>query len=779
MKCPKCKADIFEDSHFCSKCGTPVRETSDVSVSQTKTIQRPAISSGKTIAGKYKIIEEIGRGGMGVVYKAEDTRLDRIVALKFLSSELTQDEEAKQRFVQEAKAAAALNHPNISIIHEIDEHQGQTFIAMEYIQGQSLKQKLEEGPLAIEEAKDIALQVAEGLMEAHEKGIIHRDIKPANIMLTEKCQAKITDFGLAKLSGGADLTKASTIMGTVAYMSPEQAKGEAVDHRTDIWSLGAMLYEMLTGKRPFIKDHEQALIFSILNDQPKPITSLRPDVPSNIESPIRKAIEKEPSKRYQSVSTLIQDLRKPPSQFAAKDEKSIAVLPFTNMSADPEQEYFCDGISDELINALANVRDLHVVARTSASSFKGKKIDVRDIGKKLNVEAVLEGSVRKSGNRLRITAQLINIADGYHLWSERFDGEMKDIFDIQDEITLAIVDKLKLKLLGKEKAAIVKRHTEDQDAYNLYLMGRNSLQMLTVAGFIRGIAYLEQATEKDPDFALPSAALAIAYCNRSYWGNLAPHEAFPKARAHTERALDIDATLALAYAASGFIKTFYDWDWLGANQDFRNALELNPNFADIYQYYSYLLILTQKHDDAVIIAKRAQELDPFSSLINSHLGLILYWAGRIDEAVGVYETTLSINPDYWHAHYILGQIYSHKSMDEEALIEYEKAFELSGQNPQTVMALAAFCFRAGPKLRTEKLIESLMDRSKSEYVPPTVFYFMKLIQGDLDQAAVWLDKSCSERDSFLLWMLTHPNNRIRVPDHPLFNDILKKWGLRT
>jgi serine/threonine protein kinase/Flp pilus assembly protein TadD len=779
MKCPKCKADISEDSHFCSKCGTAVKERADLSISQTKTIQRPTISSGKTIAGKYKIIEEIGRGGMGVVYKAEDTRLKRTVALKFLPPEFTQDQEARQRFIQEAQAAAALDHSNICTVYEVDETDGQTFIAMSYIDGQSLKDKLGDGPLPVDEAKDIAIQVAQGLKEAHYKGIVHRDIKPANIMLTEKGQAKITDFGLAKLSGGADLTKASTIIGTVAYMSPEQARGEAVDLRTDIWSLGAMLYEMLTGERPFKKNHEQALIFSILNDQPKPIKSLRPDVPLAIENTFQKAIEKDPRKRFESVGELIKGLQIQPSTSDSKVKKSIAVLPFSNMSADSEQEYFCDGISEELINALANVRDLHVVARTTAYSFKGKKIDVRDIGKKLNVEAVLEGSVRKSGNRLRITAQLINIADGYHLWSERFDREMKDIFDIQDEITLAIVDKLKLKLLGGEKAAIVKRHTEDQDAYNLYLMGRNFLQMLTVEGFIKGIEYLEQAADKDPDFALPFAALAIAYCNRSYWGNLAPDEAYPKAQVLTKRALEIDGSLALAYAASGFIKTFYDWDWLGANQDFRHALELNPNFSDIYQYYSYLLTFTHRHDDAVSIAKRAQELDPFSSLVNSHLGLILYWAGRIDEAVGVYKTTLSINPDYWHAHWILGQIYTHKSMDDEALIEYEKACELSGQNPVTVMALASFYFRVGPKQRSEKLIESLVDRSKSEYVCPMVFYFVNFIQGDLDQASVWLDKSCAERDSFLLWMLTHPNNRIRVPDHPLFNDILKKRGLRT
>ena len=358
MKCPKCKADISEDSHFCSKCGTPLKDTADLSVSQTKTIQKPAISSGKTIAGKYKIFEEIGRGGMGVVYKAKDTRLDRTVALKFLSSEFTLDKEAKQRFVQEAKAAAALNHSNITIIHEIDEHEGQTFIAMEHIPGESLKQRLRNGSLAIDESREIALQVAEGLKEAHSKGIIHRDIKPANIMLTEKGQAKITDFGLAKLSGGADLTKASTIMGTVAYMSPEQARGEEVDHRTDIWSLGAMLYEMLAGERPFQKAQEQALIFAILNDKPAPLSLIRSEIPAQIEQVIEKALSKKASERYQNAQELIQVLKSPVSIDFPTPSCSIVVLPFDDMSPDKDNEYFSDGLTEEIITDLSQIHDL-------------------------------------------------------------------------------------------------------------------------------------------------------------------------------------------------------------------------------------------------------------------------------------------------------------------------------------------------------------------------------------------------------------------------------------
>jgi serine/threonine protein kinase/tetratricopeptide (TPR) repeat protein len=779
MKCPKCKADVSEDSHFCSKCGMPLKESADLSVSQTKTIQKPAISSGKTIAGKYKIIEEVGRGGMGVVYKAEDTRLDRTVALKFLSSELIRDDESKKRFVQEAKAAAALNHPNISTIYEIDEHQGQTFIAMEYIQGHSLKKKLEDGPLEIDEAKDIALQVAEGLKEAHEKGIVHRDIKPANIMLTEKGQAKITDFGLAKLSGGVDLTKASTIMGTVAYMSPEQAKGEEVNHRTDIWSLGAVLYEMLSGERPFKKSHEQAVIHGILNEEPVPITEYRSDVPWFLERVIQRSLKKSAKNRYQDIREIITELKSSPSVTLPKFKNSIAVLPFTNMSTDPEQEYFCDGMSEEIINALSHIKELKVVARTSAFSFKGKNVDVRKIGRDLEVETVLEGSVRKVGSRLRITAQLINIADGYHLWSERYDRELDDVFAIQDEISLAVVEKLKVKLLRKEKAAIIKRHTEDKEAYSLYLRGRSLVNMLTEKGISKGIEYLNKAAQKDPDFALPAATLALSYTYRSHYGDLAPHVAYPKALELTKFALEIDNSLALAYAISGFIKAFYDWAWDMAGQDFRKALELNQNSADIYWLYSLYLTVTRRHEEAIITVKRAQELDPLSSSINSHVGQILYWAGRSEEAVDVLRETLSLNPDYFHAHWILGQIYSEKGMDNEALAEFESAAEHSGGNPMAVMSLATRYYTIGRKPQAEKLEKSVVERAKSKYVPPLCFFYFKLRHGDLDKAAMWLDTACTERDSLLPWVLESPSKVSRIPDHPLFNAVLKKWGLIT
>ena len=371
VKCPKCRTENPDSVNFCGECGTHLGPAKDTFI--TKTLQRPQAILEKTIAGRYKVLDELGRGGMGVVYKAKDMRLDRTVALKFLPPELTGDEEARRRFIQEAKAAAALEHPNICTVYEVDEADGRNFISMSYIEGQSLKDKLKEGPMDVDEAEDIVLQVAEGLKEAHEKGIVHRDIKPANIMLTEKGQAKITDFGLAKLSWGTDLTKPATIIGTVAYMSPEQARGEEVDHRTDIWSLGAMLYEMLSGERPFQKSQEQALIYAILNDKPTPLFLLRSDIPTHIEHVIEKALAKKAGERCQNIGELISDLRESPLMTFAKAEKSIVVLPFDDLSPARDQEYFSDGLTEEVISDLSGISALRVISRSSAMTFKGTK----------------------------------------------------------------------------------------------------------------------------------------------------------------------------------------------------------------------------------------------------------------------------------------------------------------------------------------------------------------------------------------------------------------------
>ena len=624
---------------------------------------------GKTIS-HYKILEKLGEGGMGAVYKAQDTKLDRIVALKFLPKHLLCDEEAKTRFVHEAKAASALDHPNIATIYEIDEAQGECFISMSYIQGKSIKELIKEKEIKgwdMGKIINVAIQMAEGLSKAHQKGIVHRDIKSDNIMLTDEGLVKIMDFGLAKLKGAPKVTRTGSTVGTVAYMSPEQAQGMEVDQRSDIFSLGVILYEMITSQLPFKGEHEAALIYSIVNENSEPLTTYTSDVPDELARIVEKTMEKNLEMRYQHADDLCADLTKLKTKLemgvtrtqatAAKPMPSIAVLPFTDLSAAKDQDYFCDGMAEEVINALTKLESLRVVARTSAFVFKDKREDIREIGRKLNVETLLEGSVRKAGNKLRVTAQLINVSDGYHLWSEKYDRDMADIFAIQDEISLAIVDKLKVKLLRDEKTALVKRYTDNLEAYNLYLKGRYHWNKRTPEGLTKAIEYLRQVTEKDPGYALAYAGLADCYSMLEQAHVLPAKEAFPEAKKMAAKALQIDETLAEAHNSLAYVRWKYDWDWVGAEREFLRAFELNPNYATGHQWYAVYLADMGQTDEAIKEIKKAQELDPLSLIINIASASILTCARQYDQAIEQCRKTLDMDPNFVVAHLPLGWIY--------------------------------------------------------------------------------------------------------------------------
>ncbi len=740
---------------------------------------------GKTIL-HYKILEKIGEGGMGLVYKAEDTKLRRTVALKFLPQELMRDKEAKERFVQEAQAAAALDHPNICTIYEINESGGKTFISMAYIKGQSLKEKLTSGPVELKDVLDIAIHSAEGLKEAHEKGIVHRDIKPANIMLTPKGLVKIMDFGLAKLTWGVDLTKTATIMGTVAYMSPEQASGEKTDHRTDIWSLGCVLYEMLAGERPFKSTHDQAAIYSILNEEPEPIAGLRKDLPVGFEMILFACLQKDPRKRYRNMDELISDLRSIDLEdktqvlkaVPAKEEPpSIAVLPFVNMSADPENEYFSDGLSEAILNALTKIKDFKVVARTSAFSFKGKDIDIREIGKKLDVNKVLEGSVQKAGNRLRITAQLIDVADGYHLWSERFDRNMDDVFAIQDEISLAIVDNLKLNLLKGEKTRLIKRHTNDPEAYNFYLQGRYFYNKRTEEDMKRSVEYFERALEKDPKFALPYAGLADAYATLGFYHWWPFEEARSKTKEYALKGLEVDDSVGETHAAYANYILWFEFNWVDAEKEYKRAIELSPSDVEAHHMYSHLLESLSRFDEAIAEMKKALEFEPLQINLNHCLGNILFCSGDCDGAIEMFQKTIEMDPNFPLQYFWLGRVYLHIGQLQKAIEIFEKGMEFPAVSEIVSGGLGLAYALAGRVEDARKILGQLEELSKEKYVDSYPFAYIYMRLGDKDKTFESLERGFEIGGSFYLFYLPIDPIFKDLHDDPRFKALLKKLGL--
>ncbi len=724
---------------------------------------------------------------MGVVYKAEDTKLKRPVALKFLSPRVVGGEEERARFLREAQAAAILDHPSICTIHEIEEVGDQTFIAMAYVDGGTLKQRLGSGPMEVRDALGVAIQVAEGLREAHEKGIVHRDIKSSNIMVTARGQVKITDFGLAKLTGRTEITTTGTKMGTVAYASPEQVRGEAVDHQADIWSLGVVLYEMLAGRLPFRSDFGKAVVYFILHEEPAPLSLVRQDVPPEFARIVDRALTKGRQERYRTVGQLLEDLKSVREQIEAgamtegriaqQPRTSIAVLPFANMSGDPDNEYFSDGLAEELINALTHVGDLRVVARTSAFSFKGKDTDIREIGRKLNVATVLEGSVRSAGDRLRITAQLINVADGYHLWSERYDCVMADVFAIQDEVALQIVDKLKVELLGGERARLVERHTDDLKAYELYLKGAYFTARATREDLYKGIEYFSRAVGRDPSYARACAGLAQAHGRLGLYFYVPECEALPRARAAAQRALEINPGLAEAHATLGLVRLLFDWDWDGAETILKHAIDLNPNSSWTLGVGSGYAMVKARFDEAIGLLQRAAGLDPLSVMTIVQLGLWQLRAGRSQLARQQFLKALEVAPDHPYPHWLLGQVHAAESRYDEAIGEIEHADRLSHGFPPIVAALGCAYALSSRTGDAREVLERLSEGVESgEYVRPYLVAKVHAALGEIDRAFEWLEKAYTARDSSLVQLLTDESVDPLRSD-PRFDELLRRMDL--
>jgi eukaryotic-like serine/threonine-protein kinase len=761
---------------------------------------------GQTIS-HYKILEHLGGGGMGVVYKAQDTKLDRHVALKFLPPELTSDPEAKQRFVHEAKAASALDHNNICVVHEIGEtDDGQIFIVMACYEGETLKKKIERGPLPLGDAINIAAQIARGLQAAHETGMVHRDIKPANIMVTAKGEAKILDFGVAKLAGRAILTKAGSTVGTVAYVSPEQARGEEVDQRSDIFSLGVVLYEMITGHRPFRGEHEAAITYSVMNETPDPLARYKARVPKELQRVIDKSLPKEKAERYQHVDEMLVDLRRvqletPASRRANRKVRnvplflgagiavvalallvyylvlpkadsprahSVAVIPFVDMSPQKDQEYFCDGMTEELIDRLTKIRDLRVPARTSAFMFKGKTEDVRDIGSKLNVQTVLEGSVRKAGNSLRVTAQLINVADGYHLWSETYNRELKDVFATQGDIAVAIAERLKLTLLSDEIAELSKSQTDNPDAYALFLKGRYFRFRETGKDDLKALSYFQQSIKADSEYALAWAGLADMYFM------LDLHSDHPKYHRQSlyaaEKSLEIDSTLAEGYVAIGLIQNFYEWNWTAAEQSYKRAIELKPKEWNAHREYGLLLLRTGRINKALAELQRAVDLDPLSWIANIWLGLCLAQTDNHQLAIDQLQKARDMAPDpsAYGISGVLGRMYFLEGSLEKAREEFKNAYSSD---------YVWFLVKCGERKRALAMIDTMEKTYKVSFSRSYDLAEAYACIGEADKAFSELDTLYSLKPMGLLNITITPHYAGLRSD-PRFAALLKRIGLQ-